>query len=301
MRARTLPLGLLLTLACDANVVDAVREPIPVIPVGGSASSGRSGSGSDNGGGGSGGGGSGGDVVNGGDGGSETSPPLNASLLHRYSFDGEGNTAFDLRGALHGQVVGTTLGGDGTLPLAGGSTDQYLNLPNMIVSVLTDATFEAWLTWHGGNAWHRIFDFGSNSRGEDVQGPSARSYLFLTPATARMAPSTMRLAYSQNGVEDEEICNAESDLPLNVLVHVVAVVNAGKQTMALYQDGALLVECPLTRPLSAIDDVNNWLGRSNYSDDADLAGVYEEFRIYGSALSAEEIAESFAAGPNAAP
>ena len=71
--------------------------------------------------------------------------------------------------------------------------------------------------------------------------------------------------------------------------------------MALYQDGALVDECPLTRRLSKIDDVNNWLGRSNYTIDNELDGIYDEFRIYGAALTAAEIADSFKAGPDAQP
>jgi hypothetical protein len=71
--------------------------------------------------------------------------------------------------------------------------------------------------------------------------------------------------------------------------------------MALYQDGGLLVECELTKPLSAIADVNDWLGRSNYQADADFAGKFDELRIYDAPLSAAELAESFAAGPDVEP
>jgi hypothetical protein len=50
--------------------------------------------------------------------------------------------------------------------------------------------------------------------------------------------------------------------------------------------------------LGTIDDRNNWLGRSQYQDDDDFGGTYEEFRIYAGALTAEQIQISFAAGPN---
>jgi hypothetical protein len=71
--------------------------------------------------------------------------------------------------------------------------------------------------------------------------------------------------------------------------------------MTLYQDGELVKDCTLARPLSAIDDVNNWLGHSNFSADVDLDGIYDEFRIYGAALTAEQLADSFKAGPDAKP
>jgi hypothetical protein len=71
--------------------------------------------------------------------------------------------------------------------------------------------------------------------------------------------------------------------------------------MTLYQDGGLLLACVLARPLSSIDDVNNWLGHSNFSADVDLSASYDEFRIYGAALTASEINASFMAGPDAKP
>jgi hypothetical protein len=228
--------------------------------------------------------------------------PLQTSLIHRYSFDGEATVVLDSKGAAHGQLLGTKLPGDSTLPLGGERTGQYVNLPNGIVSGLSDATFEAWLTWSGGALWQRIFDFGSNTSGEDMQGADGTSYLFLTTkASPEMPtlPTTIRVAYSQKGQADEEYCNAPMAFPTGAETHVAVVIDHTAKSMALYQDGALLRDCPLKRPLSAIDDVNNWLGHSNYVADVDLSGIFDEFRIYSAALSAAEIADSFMAGPDA--
>jgi hypothetical protein len=267
-------------LACDPHVVDAVREPPDPIPTPAGGSGGAGGAPNDE-------------------------PPLASALIHRYSFDGDGTLVLDTRGAAHGTVVGTTLDGTGQLTLAGARSAQYVDLPNNIVSGLTSTTIEVWLTWDGGSPWQRIFDFGSNNAGEDLQGPSGRSYLFLTADAAadstRQLPRGMRLAYSQNGVGEEDVCNAVDALPSGTPAHVAAVIDAAAGTMALYQDGGLLVECELTQPLSAIADVNDWLGRSNYQADADFAGKFDELRIYDAPLSAAELAESFAAGPDVEP
>jgi len=227
----------------------------------------------------------------------EPTDPLQTSLIHRYSFDGTGTAVLDSKGAAHGDVIGTELAGDGTLALLGERSGQYVNLPNGLVSGLTSATFEAWLTWQGGAAWQRIFDFGSSSSGEDMQGTVGTSYLFLT--TASSTPPALRAAFSTNGVDDENICQGPAAFPSMTLTHVALVVDPALQTMALYQDGAHVVTCTLPRPLSLIDDINNWLGRSNYVADVDLTGSYDEFRIYGAALTAEQLAESYAAGPDA--
>lgn len=279
--------GLLLALACDPNVVNAVREPVPLAPAAGAASGGGAAGGESSGEAGS---------------GAVAPSPLAVSLLHRYSFDEEGTAALDSRGAAHAKVEGTTLVGDGTLTLAGARNGQFLRLPKHLVRGLTDATFELWLTWEGGNAWQRIFDFGSNNGGEDVQGPMGLSYVFLTTSTnadTADPPGRMRFAYSQNGPEDEDLCNAPGPLPIGTATHVAVVIDSAAETVSLYQDGAQLVQCSLSRPLSAISDVNNWLGRSNYERDVDLSGSYDEFRIYAAALTPEQVAESFAAGPSA--
>jgi hypothetical protein len=263
-------IGLLLcATGCDANVIDAVSAP-PIVPE------------------------------------PEPTPmsPLQTSLIHRYSFDGDGTLALDSKGAAHGQLVNVSLPGNGTLPLAGARTGEYVDLPKGIVSGLGDATFEAWLTWNGGGAWQRIFDFGNSTKGEDMPA-SGSSYLFLTTASSADAlPSllpSLRVAYSLNGVNDEDTCYSQQGFPIGVETHVAVVIHPAAESMALYQDGALIQDCLLTRPLSGIDDVNNWLGHSNFSADVDLDGVYDEFRIYGAALTAKQLAESFEAGPDAKP
>jgi hypothetical protein len=272
---------LLTTVACDPNVVDAVREPPPVIVP------------------------------------PDMKPmsPLQSSLIHRYSFDGEGTEALDSKFAANGEIVGASLTGTGSLTLAGNKSLQYVNLPNRILKGLTDATFEAWLTWNGGGPWQRIFDFGASFGGEDPPAPAdapngesygGSSYLFLTTNagvdSTRALPSGMRVAYSHNSVGDEDVCyGSEQPFLRSGEHHVAVVVDASAQTIALYQDGALVDECPLTRPLSTIDDVNNWLGRSNFTADAELGANYDEFRIYSAALSVKEIADSFKAGPDAEP
>ena len=82
-------------------------------------------------------------------------------------------------------------------------------------------------------------------------------------------------------------------------VHVAVVIERATDSMKLYQDGALVGDCPLTGRLAEIDDLNNWLGQSNFQADMDFAGKYDEFRIYDAALAAQEISASFEAGPNA--
>jgi len=223
---------------------------------------------------------------------------LRDALVHRYRFDGSGTTVTDSRGDHDGVVINTQLDGTGRLDLAGGSSDEYVDLPNGMISALTNATFEVWLTWNGGNGWQRIFDFGDSNAAEGSQG-TGTSYLFLTPQTP--SPSlVMRVAYTANGSANETRLSASAALPSSGMHHVAVVIDDGNNQMHLYQDGASVGSVAFSGSLSAIDDVNNWLGRSQYGTDPELDGSLHELRIYEAPLSAAQIALSFADGPDPA-
>ena len=96
---------------------------------------------------------------------------------------------------------------------------------------------------------------------------------------------------------------ASASLP-TTLTHVAVVIDGAAKTLALYQGGALQGAATAIRPsitLGTLDDANNWLGRSQYQADPELAGTYHELRIYSKALSAAQVSASFTAGPDALP
>jgi hypothetical protein len=82
--------------------------------------------------------------------------------------------------------------------------------------------------------------------------------------------------------------------------HVAVVVNAQTRSLILYLNGAQDGQGTPIGALSAINDVNNWLGRSQFGADGDFDGSIHEFRIYDAALSAAQITASFNAGPDPA-
>src|SRR5262245_56537530 len=89
-----------------------------------------------------------------------------ADLQHRYSFnEASGTLAKDSADAADGTLIGGASLGGGKVTFDG--NDGYVDLPNGIISKLTDATFETWVTFSGqGGAWQRVFDFGNNAAGE---------------------------------------------------------------------------------------------------------------------------------------
>jgi hypothetical protein len=261
---------------------------------------------------------------------------LVAVLAHRYAFNGTGTDVIDSAtgGDADGVVLNTELSGGGTLVLAGGMSDQYVDLlSNRLISSSETGsiTLEAWLRWNGGGNWQRIFDFGNNDGPQEgEQGMSGNAYLFLTP---RGQLGKLRVAYKRpGGSEYEVILDAPITLPSGVDTHVAVVIDAMLKRMSLYVDGRLQdgiayfrnVGAPATTEmrgvydwsepvttsdgemvnppaidLSVIDDINNWLGRSQFKADSELDATLDEFRIYSSALTPELIELSHSAGPNA--
>jgi hypothetical protein len=229
---------------------------------------------------------------------------LRDALIHRYSFAGSGTTVTDLVGDADGTVINTELNDSGTLELAGTTSDQYVDLPNGLVSGLVDASFEVWFTWNGSTSnyddWQRIFDFGSSDGNEGAQGVGT-TYIFLSPRNG-IVPKAIVFAYTINGSLAEIPVIASDPAQNGVVTHLVAVIDDNNDRLRLYVNGEPNPSqgVSFTGALSAINDVNNWLGRSQYSPDREFGGSLHEFRIYNAALSAEQIQVSYAAGPDPA-
>lgn len=222
-------------------------------------------------------------------------------LRHRYTFDGEGTTLVDLVGGADGTVLNTTLTDTGNLTLAGVASEQYVVLPGGIISALgPSATIEAWVSWTGlGGSWQRIFDFGSSDAGPGVQGNGA-TYLFLTPSNA--TDLALRSGFTNAGLGAETFVTSAAPLPANELVHVAVVVDGAAQTISLYRQADLLgVQSTGTINLARLNDIDNYIGHSQWTFDEEFQGLYEEFRIYSAALTTEQLEVLVAAGPDELP
>lgn len=225
-------------------------------------------------------------------------------LLHRYSFNGAGNVISDSVGGAHGMIIGTALNGDGTLSLMGGADSPYVSLPDHLVSRIgNSATFEVWVAWSdpGVGAWQRIFDFGNSDGGDGRQG-NGLSYLFLTPENNHS--QGLRCAFSLDGMSGETIVDdPDGALPAGTTQHLAVVVDGVAHTISVFKNGVLAGQATFadTDSLSALNDVNVWLGRSQYVGDPGFAGLFSEFRVYGVARTADQISASFTAGPDTVP
>ncbi len=220
---------------------------------------------------------------------SVTATPV--ALKHRYSFADAADslTVKDSVGTADGTLVGTG-GFDGSGKLWLNGADTYVQLPQGIISVLSNCTIEAWVTPTNSQNWQRVFDFGIDN------GVGAGSnYMFLAAAP------NLRFAVKPSDGGEAPVLDGQSPLFPGEESCVAVSYNVSAGVATLYLNGARVTSGAILTPLNAIYDINNYLGRSQYLSDPLFAGSYDEFRIYEGALSARDVAADFAAGPNALP
>jgi glucuronoarabinoxylan endo-1,4-beta-xylanase len=210
------------------------------------------------------------------------------ALGHRYSFNEAGGT-----------TVADSIGGvpwNGTLPNGGtfssgqltlaSASQQYVTLPAGIVSTLSNYSIEGWVKLNSTANWSRIFDFGNNTT----------SYMFLTPQNGNTTRA--RFAITTNSTAGEKQITGPAALNVGAWYHVAVTVQGTNGI--LYINGAAVATNPAVTvmPFNLGSTSNNYLGRSQWSPDPYLNGVFDEFRIYNVALSAPEIAATDTLGPN---
>ena len=253
---------------------------------------------------------------------------LSAALVNRYSFNdaagpaNAGTPITDSANAADGVIIGNGAiftGSAINLPGgAGGSTAAYVDLPNGLLSTHNTVTFEAWFTVETTtDAWGRVWDFGSSAGGEvpgSGGGGEGQDYFMYAPmqgtdinlqrnALRNLDPLTLGTGTAPvNGAEIDNDPNLPSALGVEYHIATVWEPAGAGGTMTTYRDG-VLVGGPTPTNYNATDmnDVNNWLGRSNWTGDGYLDGEINEFRIYDSALTATQVAASFDAGADNPP
>jgi hypothetical protein len=233
-----------------------------------------------------------------------------ATLIHRYRFDEPSGSTIvsDSVGTAHGELRNPTVGSDftgtGRVRLAGGAWNAvpepaYVNLPNGLVSGLESLTIEAWVNWAGpaDSSWQRIFDFGRNAAvAEDTYGNPGLSYMFLSP---RSGANTLRFAIREGEGPELPVLDA-APLPVNQDIHVAVVYDTAAGAARMYMNGQRVATGPITYPLSVVEDLNVYLGRAQWTDPK-FAGEFLEFRIYEGTYLDDELAATFAAGPDQLP
>ncbi|MBW5448253.1 hypothetical protein GE107_19590 [Cohnella sp. CFH 77786] len=203
-------------------------------------------------------------------------------LLLHYTFDETGGTT--IHDAAGGDHNGTLIGGgsfaagkaDTAVDLNG--TGAYIDMPDGIVQNLDAMTVSAWVNPDRLPVWSRVFDFGS----------STTSFAFLTLNNG----ANMRLGLRSGGtIQDIDGIK----FPETGGWQHIAVTLEGK-TATLYLNGREVAKNSnmTLKPSDLGHSIQNYIGKSQFSADPYYDGKIDDFRIYGRALSGQEVMDLMA-------
>lgn len=264
-------------------------------------------------------------------------PCANAALTQRWSFNYPASAApsgtiiidsvegkpLTVRGqgaTLNGSAIvlpGTTNGNQ-----TAASVSAYLDLPNGLISSRTHLSVEIWAAPITAKAWQRLFDFGNMAGAGDglgatgewtgglatAPGTTTASDQFALTLAVNSDLNTHRLygrlnyAGPSNGnyyVESTQATTAGQ------LYHYVVTFENGVGTYGSagaretwYRNGFQIGTVDVPWQLSQLNDVNNWIGRSQFSADNLANASFDEIRLYNHVLSVAQITANYGAGPD---
>lgn len=232
--------------------------------------------------------------------------PADPDLVLWYKFDeSTGATATDSSAASGGPrngtlaVLGTggaagftTISKIGThaLVLAGNGTSGggYVMLPSIYPLAPTAITLAAWVFETSDADWQRVFDIGT---GTTVQ-------MFLATRENKDSNHDVRFVITTTGGTAEQFVQSNQVISLNAWHHLAVTLQAGSPyTGTLYIDGAVAgTNAAMTlHPSDLGVTTQNYIGKSQYSNDPYMTGEIDDFRVYQRALTAAEVAALYAA------
>ena len=153
----------------------------------------------------------------------------------------------------------------------------YVSLPRGIVAQLSAMTIATWVKLKSGTAFQRIFDLGVGSN----------TFMYLVNAGNS---GFVRFRITSAALNKNQVLEGAEALPVGKWTHVAVTV--GDNGASIYVDGAqVALQAPAAlRPSDLGVTVNNFIGRSSFSDDPYLDGQIDELRIYNRVLTMAEIA-----------
>jgi hypothetical protein len=230
--------------------------------------------------------------------GSLATPPVpTGGLLHRYDFTSNAN---DSVGTAHGTLRGSATISGGALNttsvaggLSGGAPQNGVQLPPGAVAGITGPfTIESWFVANFGGGYTTLFSFSGNN---------TRSYVLATPARGNSPyASTVSVIGGGGSFTEQQASEQYQD---NGALHQLVVTYDGA-TLSYYIDGALgsfsglppsITDPGLVLATLTYIGIN---GGSPWPDNS-INGSTRDFRIYGQALTASQVTNLYALGPDA--
>ena len=202
--------------------------------------------------------------------------------LHYTMDDVAGSVVADSSGnGWDGTISGSTAVIDAEAGSALDLTGGNVTIPRPVLEGATDLTVSTRVRWDGGGSWQWMFGLGS---GTD-------RYLFTSPSNG---DGNLRTAVTRNGAGGEATITGAGAMPRDRYVDLTVTLDTDVDRITTYLDGAAVSSA--TTDASAGDLLTasaaqaGYIGRSFYPDPP-FDGAIDDFQIFRSALTADEVAE----------
>lgn len=237
----------------------------------------------------------------------DTGPTIDPDLVLWYQFEeSSGTIAYDsaqFGGVARNATLATTgFGGSATFtaagqvgthalaltpagPMGGGGYAVIPSFNTLAPGALTIAVWVNLAAAGPAQNWERIFDFADSSTAPAWFNLAARN------GTTPFGP-IFNMSNTGHTEADQQKLTGSTALTAKTWHHIAVVLPEGTPfTGIMYVDGVVAASnSAMTVHLSDIGaTTNNWLGRSQYTNDPTFNGSLDDFRVYKRALSQEEI------------
>lgn len=213
-------------------------------------------------------------------------------LVLHYDFAAEnidGATVTDLspRG-LDGSInnVANAVLADGILELPGGRSQSnsapFVTIPGGVFEGLSAATITTRLRWDGGDDFQWVYNLGKDKD----------NATFLTPSFGG-DPRSRSSIKPVNGGTEVGVSGAEK-FPTDTWIDAVTVID--ESTITYYLNGIRVGSTGALLDLDAVmhsATISGFIGKPFWDGHPFFGGAIDDFRVYGAALSAEEVEEIY--------
>src|SRR5215475_3983586 len=218
-----------------------------------------------------------------------------AAMLHHWDFNSDGTDS--ISGSNVTLVGAATISG-GALNIPGGGVFVDYGSVNLAATLANNPTLtvECWYTQNALTTWSKVWMFGFDTGA----GEPALSYIDYTPYTG-LGGNIPKIDFDPN---DNNELNAPGGPALNAgqQYHAVTIYDAGRNTMSMWINGALIATNTMGgETIQSLGFNTGRFGSGFFYGDPELNGAINDVRIYHNPLGALQIAVNFAAGPDTVP